>query len=78
MMTPDELGRIVAYHRKRYGMPRSEASALAGVGKTALYDLEHGKPTVQLNTVMAVLGALGIKLVVESPLMEEYHHATQR
>jgi HTH-type transcriptional regulator / antitoxin HipB len=77
-MTPEELGRIVAYHRKRYGMPRSETSALAGIGKTALYDLEHGKPTVQLNTVMAVLNALGIRLVVESPLMDEYRHAANR
>ncbi|MCK4513666.1 MAG: helix-turn-helix transcriptional regulator [Spirochaetaceae bacterium] len=67
-----QLGAVVRYHRKRAGLTQIECARLAGVGKTALFDLEKGKPTVQLATVLAVCGTLNITLEPASPLMEEY------
>jgi len=44
---------------------------LAGVGKTSVFDIEKGKPTVRLATLMAVLHVLNIDLVLDGPLMAE-------
>jgi transcriptional regulator with XRE-family HTH domain len=49
---------------------------LAGVGKTSVFDIEKGKPTVRLATLMAVLRVLNINLAMESPLMAEFAAAT--
>lgn len=46
---------------------------LAGVGKTAVYDLEHGKETIRLDTLLKILHVLNIKMQFSSPLMEEYN-----
>jgi len=73
-----ELGAIVRYHRKRAGLTQIECARLAGIGKTALFDLEKGKPTMQLATVLAVCDALNITLEPVSPLMEEYHEKSRR
>jgi transcriptional regulator with XRE-family HTH domain len=43
---------------------------LAGVGKTVVFDLEHGKETVQLDTLKKVLAVLNIRLELRSPVFE--------
>ena len=73
-----ELGAIVRYHRKRAGLTQIECARLAGIGKTALFDLEKAKPTIQLATVLAVCETLNITLEPVSPLMEEYHEKSGR
>lgn len=72
-MTAQDIGSIVHFHRKRSGLSRIDCAALAGIGKTAIYDIEHGKPTVQLDTLMKLLHVLNIEMVFESPLMKKYH-----
>jgi hypothetical protein len=37
---------------------------LAGVGPAFLYSLEHGKPTVRIDKVLAVMTVLGLELHV--------------
>jgi y4mF family transcriptional regulator len=75
-MESQNLGRIVRYHRDRAGLSRKHLAAIAGVGKTVIYDIEHGKETVQLRSLLRVLQALNISMQVESPLMEGYHTET--
>jgi len=65
-----KLADILRFHRKKAGLSRVEFGLLAGVGKTAIFDLEHAKPTVQLDTLLKVLKALNIQVKIESPLME--------
>lgn len=67
-----ELGRIVQYHRKRARLSRAALSALAGTGTTVIYELEHGKPTVQFDVIRAILQTLNVRLFAEGPLMNEY------
>jgi|SRR5690606_3390040 len=67
-----ELGRIVRYHRKRAGLSRAALSELSGVGSTVIYELEHGKPTVQFDILQRVLKALNLQLLVDGPLLDEY------
>lgn len=73
-----DIHKIVFFHRKLARLSRSELANLAGVGKTAIYDLEKGKKTMRWSTIMAILHALNIKLKFESPLMEKYEKSTYK
>lgn len=68
----NELAQIVIYHRKKSGLNRLELSRLAGVGKTSIYDIEHGKKTIRLDTLIKILGVLNIHITLNSPLMSFY------
>ena len=67
-----DLASIVRYHRKKAGLSQVELSKLAGVGKTAIFDLEKGKETIQLDTLAKILKALNISMRLESPLMQAF------
>jgi HTH-type transcriptional regulator/antitoxin HipB len=73
-MKPD-LNSVVSFHRKKAGLSQLDLAKLAGVGKTAVFDIEKGKPTVQMATVAKVLGALNINIQLTSPLMKEYERS---
>lgn len=66
------LGAIVRYHRSQSGLNRVELANLAGVGKTVIYDVEHGKTTIKLSTLCKILDVLNISLDINSPLMAMY------
>jgi len=68
----EKIGEIIKYHRKKSGLGRDELAKLAGVGKTVVYDLEHGKETIRLATLKKVSTALGITITLESKLMKSY------
>jgi y4mF family transcriptional regulator len=66
-MRIDEISRIVKYHRKQSGLSREKLANLAGVGKTVVYDIEKGKETIQLKSLVNVLEALNIHLKLDTP-----------
>lgn len=72
MNAPQNISAILRFHRKRAGLSQQELARLAGVGKTAVFDLEKGKETVQLDTLRKIFLALNITMRFESPLMQEY------
>jgi len=67
-MKPIEIGNVVKYHRKQSGLTQQELANLAGVGKTAVFDIEKGKESVQLNTLIRVLDILNIHITLDTPL----------
>ncbi len=67
-----EVGRIVRFHRKQAGLSRIDLADIAGVGKTVVYDIENGKETVRLNTLVKILAALNVSILLNSPLMNRY------
>ncbi len=71
-MDPAELGKIIRHHRKISGLTRIECARLAGVGKTVVYDIEHGKASVQLNTLLRILQVLNIRIHFSSPLIDVF------
>jgi len=66
MLTPEDLGTQVRAARKASGLDQLLLADLAGVSDRFVRDLEHGKPTVQLRMVLAVLDTLGLDLVVQA------------
>lgn len=69
-MVSDDIARMVRYCRKQSGLSQKELAKLADVGKTVVFDLEKGKKTVQLNTLLKVLDVLNIKVKFELPFMQ--------
>jgi len=61
-----ELGSIVREHRRLSGLSRADLARIAGVGKTVVFDIEHGKETVRLATLKKVLAALNISISYSS------------
>ncbi len=73
--TAARIGRQVRRHRRVAGLTQKELADLAGIGKTAVFDIEKGKHTVRLNTLLAVLDVLNIQVRLDSPLPLENEHA---
>lgn len=72
IMTTEQIGSILFFHRKKAGLSRKRLSELSGVGTTTIYDIERGKPRVELIGVLTLLATLNISLLLESPFMREY------
>jgi HTH-type transcriptional regulator/antitoxin HipB len=69
-MVPNEIAKIVHYYRKQSGLSQQELATLAGIGKTVVFDIEKGKETVRLNTLLKVLHVLNIKIKFETPFAQ--------
>ena len=67
-----EMARAVRFHRKESGLTQLELANVAGVGKTVVFDLEKGKETIRVSTLLKILEALNIQIKLESPLMGLY------
>ena len=55
----------VRRRRLELGLHQDELAALAGVSTRFIHTLEQGKPTLRVDKVLAVLGQLGLDLVLE-------------
>ncbi|MBI2784994.1 MAG: helix-turn-helix transcriptional regulator [Legionella longbeachae] len=65
-MPTHEIANLVHYYRKHSGLSQQELARLAGVGKTVIYDIEKGKESVRLNTLLKVLDVLNIQMKFET------------
>ena len=63
----NDLAKLIRKHRKARRLSQSQLAEAAGVGKTVVFDIEHSKPTVQMDTVLKILGALDIRLSFDAP-----------
>jgi len=63
-----QLSKAIRMHRKMSGLTQNQLADFAGVGKTVVFDLEHGKSTVQLDTLLKVLSVLNMHIEIISPL----------
>jgi len=68
----ERLGHVIQFHRKAAGLSRIELAAVAGIGKTAIFDMEKGKATIQLSTLLKLFDALNITVYLDSPLMARF------
>lgn len=66
-MPTHEIANLIHYYRKQSGLSQQELALLAGVGKTVIYEIEKGKESVRLNTLLKVLDVLNIQIKFETP-----------
>ncbi|MEI6805549.1 MAG: helix-turn-helix domain-containing protein [Myxococcaceae bacterium] len=66
------LPEMLRFHRKRSGLTQAQLALFAGVGKTVVFDVEHGKSSIQIDTLSKILKALNISWNLNSPLMDEF------
>ncbi len=64
MLTPGLLGQAIKARRTQSKLRIEDAAALCGVAKQTFMKIEHGQATVQLNHVLQICFALGIKLFI--------------
>ena len=62
------IARAVRYCRKQSGLSQAQLAMLAGIGKTVVFDIEKGKTTVQMDSLLKVLDALNIQLTLKTPV----------
>jgi y4mF family transcriptional regulator len=60
-----DLGQATRAARKRLGLTQPQLALAAGVGVRFIVEMEAGKPSLRLSSVLQVLGALGGRLAVE-------------
>lgn len=65
IQSTQQLGQALRSARKQLGLTQSELALAAGVGVRFIVDLEAGKPTVRLETVMRVIDALGGQVMLD-------------
>lgn len=69
---PEQLAEAIRFHRKKSSLTQQELAKLAGLGKAVIFDIEKGKKTVQLDTILKVLQILNIEMVFQSPIMKSF------
>ncbi|MCZ8215863.1 MAG: type II toxin-antitoxin system Y4mF family antitoxin [Cyclobacteriaceae bacterium] len=62
MINQPTLGKIIRKHRKKSGLEQQDLAEMVGVGQTVIYDLEKGKNTVKLSTLLRILQGLNISV----------------
>jgi HTH-type transcriptional regulator / antitoxin HipB len=72
VQTVNRIGSIVRFHRRIAGLTQAELARMAGVGKASVFDVEKGKETVQLDTLLKIFSILNMKLDIKSPLMAQF------
>ena len=65
IISSSDLGKCVRTARKAQGLTQKELSGIfTSFSREFLSDLENGKPTVELEKVLAVLSALGLRVSI--------------
>lgn len=67
-----KIARMVRFHRKKAKMTQLELAKLSGIGKTVVFDIEKGKKTVRLSTLLCVLNVLNLSVEFRGPLMHRF------
>lgn len=63
--TPASLGAAIRHYRRQAGLTQAELAERAGLHRTYLSALEHGRETEQLKRILRVLKHLGVRMTVE-------------
>lgn len=65
------IGQLIQTTRKNAGITQQQLAMVSGTGLRFIIEIEKGKPTCQLEKVLSVIRALGIKIKLEPPIIKE-------
>lgn len=71
-MDKDKIAAMIRFHRKKSGLSQAELGKIAGLGKTVIFDAEHGKLSIRFETLLKILNVLNIKIEFKGPLMHRF------
>lgn len=60
------IGQAVRREREQLGLRQDELALAAGVSARVIHQIENGKPTSRLDSLMPVLDVIGLTLSVEA------------
>jgi HTH-type transcriptional regulator/antitoxin HipB len=60
-----EIGLVIKNTRKKLGVTQRDLALTSGTGLRFIIQLEHGKPTCQLEKVLTVIRTLGLKIAIK-------------
>lgn len=60
------LGALIRAERKRQKLTQEQLAALTGVGDRFVRELEAGKESCQLGRALKVIGALGLRVRLDT------------
>lgn len=58
------LGALIRGERKKQGLRQVDLGKMTGINQATLSLIEKGKPSVQLQTILVLLAALGLSLQI--------------
>lgn len=64
IMHAGDVGSFLKQARKEIGLTQEEVALISGVGLSFIHDLEHGKKTIQLDSLMKVITRLDCELTI--------------
>ncbi|MBI3211576.1 MAG: helix-turn-helix transcriptional regulator [Simkania negevensis] len=64
------IAQMIRFHRQKANLTQAELGNLAEVGKTTVFDVEKGKLSIRLDTLLKLLHVLNIKIEFQGPLMK--------
>lgn len=59
------IGKLIKNTRKKLGVTQETLALTSGTGLRFISELEHGKPTCQLEKTLHVMRTLGLKLIIQ-------------
>lgn len=62
----EQIGQIALRERERLDLRQDEVALAAGVSTRVVHQIENGKPTSRLDSLVPVLDVLGIELEAHS------------
>ena len=77
-MISQSLGRMVRFHRKKAKLSQEGLAKISGVGKTVVFDIEQGKESIRLSTLVKILNTLNITISFSSPLMNLFRRHDEK
>lgn len=68
MQNHDAIPETIKTLRKEAGLSQIQLAEMADVSRTAIQNIESGKLTIQLDTLLKIFHVLNIKMHLISPL----------
>lgn len=63
-----DFGDVIKNSRNKLKLTQSEVASACGTGVRFIVDLEHGKPTCELDKALRVATMLGVKISITPPI----------
>jgi len=65
LYTASSVGRAIRQYREEAGLTQAQLAEMAGLNRSYLSELEHGKETEQVRRILRLLKLLGVRATLQ-------------